>query len=748
MASFKTILRAFGELGPRPMMLYGLYQVLFRAGWFKRRTPQSTWQDAPLANWLRRDVSSDPEEYLKLRKRTNKRFFLNPDDAFVKALEQLIEKREDALIEQADAVLAGRFRLFGTDDYKMGFPPDWGRYVSLPGSTVSTSVALDRHWTAYNDEDFSEDIKLLWEPARFGWVFPLARAYVLTDDARYADAIWYLIDSWRENNPPNTGPHWISAQEVAIRALVIVFALQVTFQRVAESPEKLCEIAQMIAVHTTRIPPTLLYARAQSNNHLLVEAVALYTVGLMFPELRKAKAWHKLGRRWLEHSLRCQIFTDGGYVQHSINYHRLALQAGLWAARLAERNNEPLSTNSLDALARATRWLSGVIAGEDGQTSNLGPNDGGLIFPLSSCAFEDHRPTCQAASHVFLGNKYFDQGPWDEELLWFGVRSDTQPNRARGQRVTSEADNFVVNDDFASIASGDSYSDSGFYILRGERTWSLLRCAHFHSRPGHSDQLHFDLWWRGQNVACDVGSYLYNGQPPWDNPWVGAAFHNTVLVDGQEPMDRAGRFLWVDWAQGRFLGRWRAQNGEIEVLAGEHYGYRSCGVTHRRTIARLGDDLWLVVDDLLGQGVHNISIGWTMPDLPWKLMDNHLKMDLDASNIELSIEGSVGHTGVYRGGTLVAGTEVLAVPELAGWRSIRYGLKTPCLRMVKQCEVSLPDRQCTWWQLAGVNKDEVEIDWSDPGQAHMPFSSLQWQGQQLDINDAYFINPSSFHRAG
>lgn len=743
MASFRTILRAVGELGPRPMFLFGIYQVLLRLGWYRWRTPQQTWQDVPLKSWLQPGLLSDPENYLDIRKRYGKQFFLDPDNEFARALKEMIGQNAEGAVTQADAILAGRFRIFGTD-YDLGFPPDWGKFASSPDDPASASVSLDPHWTACNEKGYPQDIKLLWEPARFGWVFPLARAYVLTDDVRYADAIWHLLDSWRKSNPPNTGPHWISAQEVAIRMLAMIFALHITFHRIAESPEKLCEIAQLIAVHAARIPPTLLYAQAQGNNHLLVEAVGLYSVGLLFPEFRKANVWRRLGRRWLEKSLSDQIFADGGYVQHSTNYHRLALQAALWAARLAQVNGEPLSPVSLKPLRHCTRWYTAVIDQECGQVPNMGPNDGALIFPMSTCVFEDHRPTVQAAALVFGEARPFPSGPWEEELLWFGMSPGVTGDNVRAREAT--APKMDTEDHRQVVESHDHFPDSGFFLLRGRKTWGLLRCAHFRSRPGHSDQLHFDLWWQGINIACDPGTYLYNGKSPWDNPWVGAAFHNTVLVDDREPMRRAGRFLWANWAQGRILGCWRTQNGEIEVLTGEHYGYRS--VIHRRSVAKLGEGLWLVVDDLFGQGVHTTSIGWTLPDVPWKPMDAGLSLDLGAASVEMKLEGSVGRAGLYRAGVLECGDEVVPDPEIFGWRSIKYGVKVPCLRYVTRSEVTLPARRCTWWQLAGVNKDEVDIEWNDPGPALTPFSSLQWQDQHLEINDAYSANPSSFRRAG
>ena len=64
---------------------------------------------------------------------------------------------------------------------------------------------------------------------------------------------------------------------------------------------------------------------------------------------------------------------------------------------------------------------------------------------------------------------------------------------------------------------GDSYPDGGVHILRGEASAAFIRCTDFRERPSHADQLHVDLWMRGQNIACDAGTFLYNGQGLWQN---------------------------------------------------------------------------------------------------------------------------------------------------------------------------------------------------------------------------------------
>jgi hypothetical protein len=79
-------------------------------------------------------------------------------------------------------------------------------------------------------------------------------------------------------------------------------------------------LAETIAAHAARIPPTLAYARAQNNNHLLTEAVGLYTAGAALAEHPRADYWRDLGWRWLNAALQSQIDGDGTYIQHSTNY--------------------------------------------------------------------------------------------------------------------------------------------------------------------------------------------------------------------------------------------------------------------------------------------------------------------------------------------------------------------------------------------------------------------------------------------
>lgn len=744
MASLPLALRAVRELGPRSLALYAAYKAALQTGWLRRRTPIYDWDERPLAHWLRAGVYAEPSSYSDYWEKKFLSFFFIHNEEFASALRKTLRGDESVVLSRADEVLQGQFRLFGAEPMKLGFPPDWVSFPPMADEQIAPVIDLSHHWTEYDLEALNADVKLIWEASRFGWIYPLARAFVLTKDERYSEGFWRLVESWMAVNRPNAGLQWFTAQAAALRLMALVFAMHAFAPALAKKPERLSILALMVAVHANRIPPTMTYARAQGNNHLLTEALALYTVGLLFPEFSDASSWKRLGRHWLVEALNQQIFPDGGYVQHSTNYHRLALHVGLWGARLAEINGEPLPAVTRESLRWSTRCLMALVDDESGQVPNFGPNDSAHILPLSSCPYSDFRPVIQAASLAFDGHPAYDSGPWDEMCVWLGLHGE---KLKRGRSSHAQLPSGMVRED-APIRRQLDFPNAGLHILRGEQAWGVLRCAKFTNRPGHSDQLHFDLWWRGQNVACDPGTYLYNGQSPWDNGLAGASVHNTLIVDGQDPMARAGRFLWLDWAQGQVIGRWRSDNGKVEVLTAEHMGYRHFGVVHRRTVIRAGDNLWLVADDVLGEGTRVANVAWLMPDTTWNLEGPTMFVNFGVGRAAVTLEHSQAAVAVYREGNFVGGKAVRNSVPVLGWRSTTYGVKTPALHLVAEIESPAPFRVLTWWAFEDTDRRSVDIGWRNPGDSRVALDWVEYKGTRLEIDDAYFAHPSSRRSPG
>ncbi len=122
------------------------------------------------------------------------------------------------------------------------------------------------------------------------------------------------------------------------------------------------------------------------------------------------------------------------------------------------------------------------------------------------------------------------------------------------------------------------------WITRVKRPGRTCAWRPFTSRPGHADQLHLDLWWRGYNLAQDAGTNHYNDPPPWNNVLRRTGVHNTISVDGLDQMTLAGRFLWLDWAQARLIDHARSNDLAWERLTAQHDGYRRLGVIHQRSV--------------------------------------------------------------------------------------------------------------------------------------------------------------------
>jgi asparagine synthase (glutamine-hydrolysing) len=669
------------HMGPR-WIASRLYQAAQRKlHVMQRRLPLESWDQRPLAKWLRDGVPSDPVEYVQWRQTRAGKFFFDelPQPDLLSAVSQR------RAISHADALLSGKWVYFGTLSVDAGFPPNW-YHNPLTGE----SAPADRHWADIPDFAFG-DIKVIWEASRFSPVYALVRAYALTHNERYAEAFWKLIEDWAVHNPPQLGPNWKCGQESSFRMMAWCFALYAFSASPHTTPERVAALSTMIAASAERIEAKIGYALSQNNNHGVSEAMGLFTAGTLFPEFQRAETWRNCGKKLLECQARTQIYADGAYVQHSTNYQRVMLHDYLWSLRLAELNDSPFSRDLYPQLLRSVEFLDSMTDSRSGGVPNYGNNDGTLVLPLTDCDYGDFRPTLQATYYLGVQQKRFEAGPWDEALVWlFGARSINAPELSRATRQSFT-------------------STSGYYVLRCAESWGMIRCAVYRDRPAHADQLHLDLWWRGLNIALDSGTYQYNVAPPWDGAFLSTAAHNSVVVDGKDQMRLFSRFLWLDWAKGSHTRH--HEDGECEFFQGEHSGYERLGVTHRRTIKRRGE-VWNVTDDILGDGQHQVRLHWLLPDFP-------AVVDVEAGSIQLrTSEGSVhirATCAIPANFSLVRASERIAgnssdPSEVRGWVSPTYASKQPALSLALEADGRLPIRFETRFEFVGGNVDNRQTD--------------------------------------
>ena len=633
-----------------------------RSGIFRRRLPVGEW------DFLVSEGRSS-QEHPKTRA-IKKRFFFNSD--------QLPTPRSQQLVcEQADRVLSGEWPFFSKQWQRIGFPPDW-HFNPLDGTRVP-----DRgHWSKINIDKI-HDVKFVWEPSRFSVAYLLARAYAASGDQRYPDAFWKLIADWADKNPPHRGVNWASGQEVTLRVMAWCFALHAFGNSSSSTLARISQLLGMIEIHGVRIAGFISYALSQSNNHGIAEAVGLFTIGILFPEFGRADEWKRLGKKLIESQIRKQVYDDGSYIQHSFNYQRVLIDHLVWSFRLGEVNGEPFSKEGYAILGSALRFMLRFCDLNTGGMPNYGSNDGSLVLPLSSCDFLDYRPALQAAHYLVHRGPCFQKGEWDEQTEWLiGTEFLHMDRKIRQWRTEFQK----------------NQSHSGYLKLTARESSAMLRAARYAARPSQADQLHLDLWWRGQNIACDPGTYLYNARPPWTNALKGTAVHNTVTVGNHDQMTRVERFLWVDWAQ----AEWREYElkDSLRVIEAWHDGYERLGAMHRRSLLCIaGEDCWVVVDDVYGDFRGRVRLHWLFANYPHKWMPDELSLTLQTLS---GVFQCCVHTAQPRTATLIIGghstnnsSESDCDSEIRGWRSVYYGQKEPALSFAIETAGSLPVRFVT-----------------------------------------------------
>jgi asparagine synthase (glutamine-hydrolysing) len=568
---------------------------------------------------------------------------------------------------QAAEATRGRVLCFGRWMANFGNPIDWHRNP-LNGS----AWRADAHWsTVLADETRVGDVKLNWEVGRFPQAYAMARCAALFPETapELSSTFFSQVQSFLDCNPPAQGIHWNSGQEIALRLMSWLFGLS-TFCHGGTIPaEYQTELGKHFAACGAHVAQHIEYARdSVYNNHLLSEALALCIAGHVLPDHGKAGIWVSEGRRLLEQEADRQVYPDGGYIQQSHNYHRVAIQVYLWALALAKSRGDPIPTDWIRAVERSLDFLLAHQNPTDGRLPNYGANDGALPLPLSSCDFSDFRPTLQTASIMTRQERVYDAGPWDEMAVWF---------------CGSSTLGFPLQ---KSSRSSVSFSHTGYHILRGRRpeNFAAFRCGTILDRFSQIDMLHLDIWWRGHNVLVDPGSYLYNGPEEWHDHFLCTESHNTVQVDGRDQMLHYRKFKCLYWTEAKLL-RFE-DNPDWTLCEGEHYGYQRYpgGCVHRRSVLFVKDDLWIVVDRLEGSGPHRVRLHWLGGDFPYRPgLDGQIALQLQTPNGPFHV-GLFNATGRPLQGDVVAGQD----EPPRGWLSRYYAEKVP----VPSLAVELSDR--------------------------------------------------------
>lgn len=574
----------------------------------------------------------------------------------------------------------------------------WHRTFSLgPEVNWHQDPLTQREWPKeyWNDIDYRDGqkiggVKWVWEINRQLYLTTLGKAYFLTGEERYAQAACDLIAQWIVANPPLSGVNWISPLELAIRLISWTWTLHFIRTSEALNPELLALILRSIA-QQTRFIAAHRSAYTSANNHLIGEAAALAVIGLMFPCLDGAKQWREQGVKILGEELQKQIYPDGVTAEQSLHYQTFVLDFWWLVMLLESRNGRNLGELWRERLEAATEFLLTVMD-ETGQVPALGDSDDGQAFLLCEQPdFNPYRSLLNTAAVVWSRGDFKAGGePFDEKTFWLtGLEGEELYHRLP---ATSKP------------RSSRAFPRGGYYVLRDEKALLTFDCGPLGylstAVHGHADALSVTLRIGSQSLLVDAGTYCYHENPKWRNYFRSSAAHNTVVVDGHSQSEIGGLFLWTRKAEASG-GKWISQ-GKYEYVEGEHDGYQTRGVKHRRRVYWVPPRLWMITDWLTGTGSHQIEQIWHFPPRTQVTCQEKGMATVVTPQVIMWVWPQASPSPI---------AEVCEgqTNPIQGWTSRAYGLKEPSPVLIYRATTFLPWQITTVFAVLEQSEEAVEF---------------------------------------
>ncbi len=580
---------------------------------------------------------------------------------------------------EADRICRHEFQL-------LGFPP-----VTLEGDIDWHRDPCSGHrwelkfWTSYKPQDDAggRDVKIIHELNRHQHLPRLAKAWLWTGNESYASEAVAQMLSWIDQNPPGMGINWQSSLELAIRSVSwqwTIFALLGCKAFDESAAEKICTSLFAQLQHVSRHLSTY----TSPNTHLIGEAAALFIAGLVFGEHACAFDWLATGAAVLNQEARKQVLDGAVYGELSSWYHCYTIDFYLQTAILARQNRRDLAPDTERTLENMLEFLMHLTR-PDGSIPLLGDDDGGRALALARRDYRSFSEALAIGAILFHRSDFKQQAArLYEEAYWLFGRRGLETYREIGTDTPHGKTLFFPTAGYALQRSG--WHAGAAHLVFDCGGLGILAGGH-----AHADALSLNLFSGGKEMLVDPGTFVYNGQPHWRSYFRSTRAHNTVTVDGRDQTEMAGTFAWNSGLPSR--GSFRAMRTvphlgaaePVEWMEGEHEGYASAGVSHRRSVLRAPGDYWIVLDRFSGSGKHRFDFHYhfgaeTHPRLI-RAEDGVTEVRAQACSFILGMGGSEPLESV-----LLCGE----TDSQNGWASRSYGEKhpIPTLRSVMSADLA------------------------------------------------------------
>ncbi|MDR1538766.1 MAG: heparinase II/III family protein [Clostridiales bacterium] len=482
---------------------------------------------------------------------------------------------------------------FALGDYAVkAFPEESAEAIAHADEIASGAFKFTARWDmekTWTPVVFEKEIDWLHQPGDDPeWVYAfnrcrfwitLGQAYALTKNEKYAEAFVSQLLSWISSvkrSRQGTEKAWRTI-EAGLRLEYWHKAIWL-FKGSEKIDDEIIEIfSESVREHAEYLMDAWDSFHLMSNWGVL-ENHGLFFAGVMLADGEKYRA-EAARRMALEISI--QIYRDGVHWEQSPMYHNEVLSCFLDVMILAKKNGVKLP----DIFDRIREMCIFDLYAKKPNSREIAMGDSDEIDQrdiLAKAAFALKDPLLKFGGYESV----------DFDSLW-----DLGEEAVEGFKLLkSQAPKDM---DHGFMDSGNFYFRSSW---NSDATFLHFHCGALGAGHGHADQLHFDLFSRGEDILIDPGRFTYVFGPD-RIAFKEAKAHNVTIVDERD------YYVCTDSWECRDLTR--AVNRSFYAdsfhgyAEGGHLAYMNPeGIFANRRVIFIKPDIVIIADEFYGAGTH------------------------------------------------------------------------------------------------------------------------------------------------
>ena len=461
----------------------------------------------------------------------------------------------------------------------------------------------------------------------------LERAYLHTNDIKYAEAWLEMFDHWYVTYRPPAQrpkmyisfiwmPYWRTlAASGPARSLCeserwLVQAVEQGLDR-----DKVFNVYKSVFEHARFLH--LCNDVFMPSNWQTAQCEGLMKIGICFPAFKKARPWREHAWKLDQEHMTAETLNDGTHHESSANYATGVINQYRNAVRLARSAGMHVPDEFLGKWESMYLWAVKILP----PTGNYPPSGDGGIGPNG----------CLVKGTIIKGALEFAE----PTLKHFAEQYPDELRRTAEEEFENTAEALDAYEKVkAEIPAYTSVllPDTGWAVMRQSWDTDALYMFFDYGRDeawhSHPDFGSFNIWAHGRPIVTECGrsgAYEADISKRWYKQTIA---HNTVMVDSRS-MRKC-----VD----NRLNRWWTGDG-YDFADATSDGYRWIGVLHNRRVVFVKPDYWIITDFLPGPSYYGTSFqttgyhefDWLAHFQPTDLRIDRKTKRIDTSNSDANV---------------------------------------------------------------------------------------------------------------